>query len=70
MMISLIKFRKLVKKMDFLRNVSSSSVVQISEQKIRVGNFDINYVKSSVQGGNPQNTLICLPGALGKAASL
>ena len=40
--------------------------VKISEQKVKVGNYEINYVKSFLEGENPQKTLICLPGALGE----
>jgi hypothetical protein len=43
----------------------ASSSVLISEQKTKVGNFEINYVKSFIENGNPKSTLVCLPGALG-----
>lgn len=50
-----------------LRNFSiKATTVKITEQKVKVGNYDINYVKSSFEGENPKKTLICLPGALGK----
>lgn len=44
----------------------SSGSVRISEQKIKVGKIEINYVKSAVEGVKQDKTLVCLPGALGK----
>lgn len=45
---------------------SSQAAVKISEQKVTVGDVEINYVKSSLEGAEPKKTVVCLPGALGK----
>ena len=42
-----------------------SNNVKISEQKVKVGKYEINYVQSSLEGVNQEKTLVCLPGALG-----
>lgn len=47
---------------------SRSHGITISEQKVKVGSHEINYVKSLVEGENPTKTLVCLPGALGETA--
>ena len=44
--------------------------VEITEQKVKIGDFDINYVRSSIDGGNPSKTLVCIPGAMGKLQKL
>lgn len=44
---------------------SGSDIVTITEQKVKVGSLEINYVKSYVEGSNPSRTIVCLPGALG-----
>lgn len=49
-----------------LRFSSAAAVVKVSEQKVKVGSYEINYVQSSVEGCNPKETLFCLPGALGE----
>lgn len=43
----------------------SSGGVRVTEQKAKVGGVEINYVASSIEGGKPTKTLVCLPGALG-----
>lgn len=40
--------------------------VQITEQKIKVGEIFINYAISKVEGTKPKKTLILMPGFLGK----
>lgn len=65
----LIKFKVPCQALRFVKSFSTkASTVKVSEQKVRVGSFDINYVKSSIEGEKPKKTLICLPGALGKKA--
>lgn len=49
-----------------IRLLSSISNVKISEQKIKVGNYQINYVVSKCEGQKTDKTLIMLPGALGE----
>lgn len=49
-----------------MRLSTATGGVKVSEQKVKVGRYQINYVKSFVPGTNPKNTLICLPGALGE----
>lgn len=60
-----------------LRNLSArlaqrgfSSSVKIAEHKVKVGNHEINYVHSSLEGANQNKNLICVPGALGILLSL
>lgn len=49
------------------RALSSVNVtVKITEQKVKVGKIEINYVRSSIEGGKQEKTLVCLPGALGE----
>ncbi|CAG9810770.1 unnamed protein product [Chironomus riparius] len=48
-----------------IRLLSSMSNVKISEQKVKVGNYQINYVVSKCEGEKTDKTLIMLPGALG-----
>lgn len=39
--------------------------VKITEKKVKIGNLEINYVRSSIEGGNPSKVLVCMPGAMG-----
>lgn len=49
------------------RNLSTLSKVKISEQKVKVGNFQINFVKSKLDDDKvAEKTLLMMPGALGK----
>lgn len=45
---------------------TSTDQVKITEQKVKVGKYEINYVRSTIESGNQKKTLVCLPGALGK----
>jgi hypothetical protein len=49
---------------------AKSQNVRVTEQKVKVGKYDINYAKSSIEGETPSKTLICLPGALGMELEL
>lgn len=40
--------------------------VKIKEDKIKVGNYQINYALSKIDGNQTEKTLIMLPGALGE----
>jgi hypothetical protein len=40
--------------------------VAATEQKVKVGDLNINYVRSALGGGNPTKTLLMLPGAMGE----
>jgi valacyclovir hydrolase len=44
-----------------------STGVKITEQKVKVGNYDINYVRSRLGDEKAEKTLVMLPGALGSA---
>ena len=44
--------------------------VRTTEQKIKVGDININYVRSVIDGGNHSKTLLCLPGAMGNKKKL
>lgn len=56
---------RLLKITKFNRFLSSMVNVKTTEQKLKVGNFHINYVLSRCDGHNTDKTLIMLPGALG-----
>lgn len=43
--------------------------VKVSEQKVKVGKIEINYVRSALEGESQKKTLVCLPGALGDKMS-
>jgi hypothetical protein len=49
-----------------IRFLSSTSNIKISEQKVKVGNLQINYVVSKCEDQKTDKTLIMLPGALGE----
>jgi hypothetical protein len=42
--------------------------VRATEKKVKVGDLDINYVRSALIGRNPSKTLLLLPGAMGKVS--
>lgn len=63
-------FRSPALKLCCQRFSSAASGVKVSEQKVRVGRSEINYVNSSIEGRNPQKTLLLLPGALGENTEL
>lgn len=48
---------------------SAPGTVRISEQKVKVGKQEINFVRSSIEGENQEKTLVCLPGALGETSN-
>jgi hypothetical protein len=41
------------------------SSVRATEQKVKVGDLNINYVRSVLSDGTPSKTLLLLPGAMG-----
>lgn len=56
---------KTLRTINFVAARAFSSGVRVTEQKIKVGNVEINYVASSIDGVKTTKTLVCLPGALG-----